>query len=54
MLESKTTIVDGLHPFSEYQFRIRAVNSLGEGIPSDPSSMLFKFYLTLIGYISIV
>ena len=34
------TLVTGLSPYSSYTFRIRAINSLGIGQPSDPSCEL--------------
>ena len=37
--------VTGLHPFSDYQFRLRAENNIGTSLPSIPSSMYSIFLL---------
>ena len=35
--EDPETVVDGLNAYSNYTFRVRAVNMYGIGNPSDPS-----------------
>ena len=36
-MEEKTTLVTGLQAYSRYQFRVIAVNEIGNSVPSDPS-----------------
>jgi len=40
-----STVVTGLNPYTQYQFRVVGVNVLGEGVPSKPSSKSFAVCL---------